>query len=75
MPKRTRMHITKTDDGWKGQVEGNARASFNVETKQEAVDLGRAQMKRAEGQLIIHKTDGQFQEERTYGSDPYPPKG
>ncbi len=75
MPKRQRMHITGTRGDWKGQLEGNERASFRAPTKQEAVQKGREQMDRARGQILIHKTDGAFQEERTYGKDPYPPKG
>jgi len=27
------------------------------------------------GQIVIHKSDGKIQTERTYGRDPYPPKG
>ena len=42
----------------------------------EAVDRGRELAKKAqEGQLVIRKQDNTFQEERTYGSDPHPPKG
>lgn len=75
MSKRERIHITKTDDGWQGKKEGAAKASFTAETKAEAVDKGVDQSKREHGQLIIHKGDGTFQSERTYGKDPYPPKG
>lgn len=75
MSKNQRMHITGTRGNWKGQVEGNSRASFTAKTKAEATQKGVEQMKKAEDQLIVHTTDGKFQEERTYGKDPYPPKG
>lgn len=26
-------------------------------------------------QLIIHRTDGTIEDERTYGNDPFPPRG
>lgn len=51
------------------------RASFTAKTKQGAVQKGRDRMAKANGQLIIHKADGHLQEERTYGKDPFPPKG
>jgi len=75
MPKRKRMHVTGKRGQWKGLLEGNEKASFTAITKQEAIDKGRVQMEKAHGQLIVHKADGTFQEERTYGNDPYPPKG
>lgn len=31
--------------------------------------------KEGEAQVIIKKKDGKIQDERTYGSDPHPPRG
>ena len=75
MPKRSRYHVTKQGDKWAVKKEGNQRASSLHETKKLAVDAGRSVAKNAKGQLLIHKKDGRFEEERTYGKDPYPPKG
>jgi hypothetical protein len=30
---------------------------------------------RSPSQLIVHTADGKFEEEFTYGNDPFPPKG
>jgi hypothetical protein len=39
------------------------------------VKIGRGLAKRQQGQVVIRKKDGTIQEERTYGKDPFPPKG
>ena len=75
---RKRYHITKTDEGWKGALENSIRASVIGNTKDEAlrktIELAK---KQGNSQVIIHKANGKFQEERTYpkGSDPFPPIG
>jgi hypothetical protein len=78
MTKRKTYHVTKTDDGWQGKLEGGQRASITGETKvevvQKTIDLAKNQ---ENASVKIHKTDGKIQEERTYPkkSDPYPPEG
>ena len=78
MAKRKTYHVTKTDDGWQGKLEGGKRASVTGDTKKEVVQktIGIAK-KQDESSVKIHKADGKFQEERTYPkkSDPYPPRG
>jgi len=78
MAKRKTYHITKTDSGWQGKLENGERASVvgttKEEVKKETIELAKRQ---GNSSVIIHKENGQFQEERTYprSSDPHPPKG
>ncbi|CAM98544.1 DUF2188 domain-containing protein [Clavibacter michiganensis] len=45
-------------------------------TKQYAIDAGVALAKANQpSQLIIHRSDGTIEDERTYGNDPFPPRG
>lgn len=77
MPKRERYFINPRDDGkWEITKQGSKKASAVTDTKRDAVRKG-AQIARSKGnsQLHIKKKDGTFQEERTYGKDPYPPPG
>ena len=63
-------------DKWKVKGEKAERAVKTFDDKKDAVDFGREIAKNQPlGQLKIHKKDGTIQEERTYGKDPYPPKG
>jgi len=44
--------------------------------KSSAVDAGvRVARANEPSQLVIHLQNGQFEEERTYGDDPFPPRG
>ncbi|NLV44318.1 MAG: DUF2188 domain-containing protein [Candidatus Hydrogenedentes bacterium] len=75
MSNSKRIHITGTRGNWSGKREGADRASFIIENKQDAIEKGKELASKDRGQLIIHKQNGRIQEERTYGKDPYPPKG
>lgn len=78
MPRRKTYHVTKTDGGWQGKVEKGERATIKGCTKEEVVkqtiEIAKNQ---GETSVVIHKSDGTFQEERTYpkSTDPYPPEG
>ena len=70
-------HVTPTGNGdWKVKGQGASRADSIYENKSDAVDRARDLAKSQPlGQLVIHKKDGTFQTEHTYGSDPFPPEG
>lgn len=75
MAKSNRIHVTGERGNWRGLREGAERASFTANTKEEAIDKARDLAKPERGEVIIHGTDGRIQSERSYGNDPYPPKG
>jgi hypothetical protein len=78
MTKRKTYHVTKTDDGWQGKLEGGQRASVTGNTKEEVLKKTIEIAKNQENSSVkIHKSDGKIQEERTYPkkSDPFPPEG
>lgn len=74
---RKKYHVTQNQDGsWSGTAQGGKRASAKGETKAEVVQRTIEIAKnKPSSQVIIHKKDGKFQEERTYGDDPHPPEG
>ena len=64
-------------DGKKGwNVTQNGQTLGNHHRKETAVEHA-MQIARRESpsQLVIHKQNGQFQTEHTYGNDPHPPEG
>lgn len=75
---RKKYHVTYDQESgqWKGKAQGGERASVVGDTKaevqQKTIDLAKGQ---GNSQVIIHKTDGKIQSERTYGDDPFPPEG
>lgn len=77
MANRKVYHVTPNPGGgWQGKAEGAQRASVVADNKEEVVErtteLARNQMP---SQVIIHKSDGTIQDERTYQDDPSPPEG
>lgn len=67
---RVVYHVTPHGDDWKLKRRGTDEEQL-FSTKEEAVKAGaQAARTHAEGQLIIHKANGRFEEERTYGGDP-----
>ena len=75
--KRRRFHVTKRPDGgWQVKEEGVDEPCVKVDTKATAIACGKEVAKAAKpSQLIVHKENGQFEDEYTYGGDPYPPAG
>ncbi len=68
--------VPRGNEGWAAKTEHTAKASVIKPTKEQAVKIAIKQAKNAgQGQVVIHGQNGQIQEERTYGNDPYPPKG
>jgi hypothetical protein len=56
--------------GWRVEGEKALRASSWHDTKEQAIERGRELAKARKGQLIVHKEDGTFEFEWTYGHDP-----
>jgi uncharacterized protein YdaT len=77
MPKQGDVHVVynQTEKRWRVDVTGNKRASGTHTTKTAAVDQGRRLASRNTSELVVHKQDGKIGERRSYGNDPFPPRG
>lgn len=74
MATRKRYDVSPNGTMWKVTHAGST-LSDHV-TKAAAVDAGVAVAKQNRpSQLVIHLANGEFEEERTYDNDPYPPLG
>lgn len=60
-------HVTpNSGGGWRVKREGNARATRIVDTKEQAVEAARQlAMKRSNGRVTVHRTDGSIQRQIT----------
>lgn len=71
---RKQYHVSPSGHQWKLTHQGATLATFD--TKSRAVDEGVVvAYGNMPSQLLIHRADGTIEDERTYGSDPYPPRG
>jgi Uncharacterized protein conserved in bacteria (DUF2188) len=73
MPRRNVFHSSPTRDGWKVTQSGKTISEHKTQKASEAAATaaGRAAERAGGlGQAVLHKSNGQIREERTYGADP-----
>ncbi len=72
MARRKVWHVVPNPDGdWAVRREGAQRASGLYRNKAEAIERAKELAKANEpSQIKIHREDGTFQTEHTYGADP-----
>ena len=76
-PRRTVFHVATRDGQWVVTRERRPDGEYDAfETKDEAIERAR-RIAHAErpSQVKVHGTDGQVENEFTYGDDPFPPRG
>lgn len=67
MERRVYHVLRNGRDGWKGVLQQTGRTSITGEDKQDVINRTIAMAKNhSKCSVIIHKTDGSIQEERTY---------
>jgi hypothetical protein len=76
MAKKPAVHtVQDPDGGWINRTEGSERGFGRAPRKSDAEQIGRESAMRRGAEHISHRRDGTFGERRSYGNDPYPPKG
>jgi len=76
MAKKPAIHtVPDGQGGWINRTEGSDRGFGRADTKSDAEAAGRESAERRGTEQISHRRDGTFGERRSYGNDPYPPKG
>ena len=65
------VHTVNRDGRWMNSVEGDqAPLPDSFDTKEDAVEAGRAEARRRKTEHVIHNQDGSIAERNSYGSDP-----
>lgn len=73
MPRK-RYDIVPASANWHLKHAGRVLSTHRV--KSDAVNAGVTVAKANQpSQLLIHRADGTIEDERTYGNDPFPPRG
>ena len=76
MPRKPAIHTVPDGEGaWMNRTEGAERGFGRAERKADAEQIGRRSAERRQTEHISHRRDGTIGERRSYGGDPYPPKG
>lgn len=73
--RRKEHHIVPNPSGgWNVKRDGAQRASVHTETKQAAIDRGRAISQNQGTEFVIHNRDGKISNSDSHGNDPCPPR-
>jgi hypothetical protein len=77
MPKQGDVHVVYAKDAkaWRVEVTGNKRASGSHATKPPALQHAQKLAQRNKSELVVHNQDGKIGDRRSYGNDPFPPRG
>ncbi len=59
------FHVYRSEDGWTVKKRGLKALTFG--TKKEAVDTAIHRIRKESGQMVVHGTNGEIVEHRTYG--------
>lgn len=71
MSKRNVYHVTYVSDQWRVRKVGATFYSSSHEKKDDAVEAAKKVAKaNMPSQIVVHKMDGTFEYENTYGNDP-----
>lgn len=75
MSKKSGQFVVPHQDGWAVRAENASKVTKVFGTKDDAIKRGVETAKKQQVELTILKKDGTIQDKRSYGNDPYPPKG
>lgn len=65
------VHTVHRDGSWTNSLEGEDSAiSGSFDSKQEAIEAGRAEARRRQTEHVIHNEDGSIGDRNSYGGDP-----
>lgn len=74
MQRKEHHVVPNPDGGWDVKRNGAERASAHADTKDQAIQIGRAISQNQGTELVIHNKDGQISNSDSHGNDPCPPK-
>lgn len=75
MSTKRNPHVVPHVEGWAVKREQATRATSVHSTQAEAIAAARHLAQRDKAELFIHGENGRIRDRRSYGQDPFPPKG
>ena len=70
-----RIHVVPYGEGWATRREGASRVGSTHDTQSEATAAARGRAIHEQGEVVIHRPNGQIRDSNSFGNDPFPPKG
>lgn len=75
MSNNKNIHVVPNGDDWSVKREEAQRASRNFPTQADAIGYARDVARRENGELFIHRPNGQIRDRDSYGNDPTSSRG
>ena len=69
------QYVVRAGKQWAVRAEGSKRLTTLCEQQGDAIAAGRQIARNQHSELRIQGRDGRFREARSYGNDPFPPRG
>ena len=70
------QHVTLRPDGnWQVKGAGNTKSTAVTGTQYEAIKIAKNIAVNQQSELLIHGRNGQIRDKRSFGNDPFPPRG
>lgn len=73
MAKNKNIHVVPKGNKWVVKPVGKKPTSTH-NTQQAAIDKAKPAAKQNQGEVVIHRPNGQIRDKDSYGNDPNPPK-
>jgi hypothetical protein len=70
MSNKKNVHVVPHGDKWAVKTEGNTRATAVAATQTAATAAARQIAIKREGEVFIHRPNGQIRDRNSYGNDP-----
>ena len=67
--------VPRGEHGWAVLGAGNQRDTSHHPTQKAAMQAAHKIAMNQKSRMIVHKVNGQFGVESSYGNDPFPPRG
>lgn len=64
------IHVVPSGNSWAVKIEGNQRATVKAPTQAAATEAARAIAIQRQGEVFIHRPNGQIRDRNSYGNDP-----
>ena len=74
--QKKNVHVVpqKTGNPWAVKPVGSKSPTSTHRTQRAAQDAARKIARKTEGEVVIHRPNGQIRDKDSYGNDPHPPR-
>lgn len=73
--RMSEQHVVKRDGYWAVRKASASRDTSHHSTQSDAIGTATEIAKNQKSEVVIHGEDGKIRDKKSYGNDPFPPRG